>query len=284
MPQTPILSHIQATELLNARTTGQEQYNVSLDLGRSQSTVTLTKQGVVLPGALELGWKRLQKITRNANACFYVVESNRLEKIQLFSEEYNRLYSLMPTTGAPTMLVSGIPMHRIKDTDPWLDTEEKIRAAGPIGGSVLDTATGLGYTATAAAKMADCVTTIELDPVVLDICRANPWSRELFEQPNIEQLFGDSFDVIERLEEARYDHIIHDPPMFSLAGHLYSAEFYSLLFRVLRRGGKLFHYVGNPDSKSGRNVTKGVLERIRSVGFVQIQRKPRAFGIVAVKP
>lgn len=119
---------------------------------------------------------------------------------------------------------------------------------------------------------------------MLDICRANPWSQELFERPNIQQLLGDSYNIIQQFEEASFDHVIHDPPMFSLAAHLYSTEFYSLLFRVLHRGGKLFHYVGNPDSKSGRNVTKGVLDRIRSVGFMRIQRNPRAFGVVAVKP
>lgn len=84
------------------------------------------------------------------------------KRFNTFLKSLIGFYSLMPTEGAPTMLISGIPMHRIKNTDPWRDTEEKIRAAGPIGVSVLDTATGLGYTASATAKMADCVTTIEL--------------------------------------------------------------------------------------------------------------------------
>ena len=31
------------------------------------------------------------------------------------------------------MLISGIPMHRIKGTDPWRDTQSKIKAFGRVG-------------------------------------------------------------------------------------------------------------------------------------------------------
>ena len=98
------------------------------------------------------------------------------------------------------MLVSGIPMHRIKDTNPQQDTLEKIRSIKPVVGQVLDTATGLGYTAILAARTAEHVTTIELDPAVLQVCRVNPWSQELFDNPKITQLIGDSFDVVAGME------------------------------------------------------------------------------------
>ncbi|MEM7125561.1 MAG: methyltransferase [Chloroflexota bacterium] len=251
-----------------------------------------------------LDWQTVQQITQNENACFTVTTDGDIEKIQAFSEEFNRLYSLMPVEkpsapkrkpakkgkrrivqdAAPTMLISAIPMHRIKDTTPQLDTKEKIRAAGKIKGTVLDTATGLGYTAIAAAQTATSVTTIELDSVALEICRQNPWSQPLFDDPKITQEIGDSFDVVETLDNDSFDVIIHDPPMFSMAGHLYSADFYAELLRVLRPKSTLFHYIGNPESKSGRNTTKGVLARIADVGFVQIRPQPRAFGITAQKP
>ena len=99
------------------------------------------------------------------------------------------------------MLVSGIPMHRIKDTDPHADTLEKMRAVRPVVGQVLDTATGLGYTAIEAAKTAAHVTTIELDPAALEVCRRNPWSQALFDNPKITQVVGDSFEVVLELRE-----------------------------------------------------------------------------------
>jgi len=158
-----------------------------------------------------------------------------------------------------------------------------VRSVKPLVGQVLDTATGLGYTAIEAAKTAAHVTTIELDPTALEVARRNPWSQDLFDNPKITQRIGDSFDVAEALPDAAFTRILHDPPVMSLAGHLYSGEFYQELYRLLRNNGKLFHYIGDPDSKSGRSVTAGVLRRLEQVGFRQVQRAPRAFGVVAVK-
>ena len=81
------------------------------------------------------------------------------------------------------MLIAGFVMHRIKDIDPMQDTLRKIATISPIGGRVLDTATGLGYTAIEAAKTADEVVTIELDPGAQQIARLNPWSQALFQTP-----------------------------------------------------------------------------------------------------
>ena len=69
--------------------------------------------------------------------------------------------------GAPTILISGTPMHRIKGSNPHQDTLTKIRAITPLSGRVLDTATGLGYTACQASRLAGRVVTIELDPAVV---------------------------------------------------------------------------------------------------------------------
>ncbi len=181
------------------------------------------------------------------------------------------------------MLVSGIPMHRVKDTDPHQDTLEKIRSIRPIVGEVLDTATGLGYTAIEAARTAEHVLTIELDLAALEVAKMNPWSQELFGNPKITQEIGDSFEVVEGLPPSSFTRVIHDPPAFSLAGDLYSGEFYSELHRVMRNKSRLYHYVGDPESKSGRNVTAGVIRRLEEAGFRQVRRVPRAFGVVAIK-
>jgi predicted methyltransferase len=181
------------------------------------------------------------------------------------------------------MLISGIPMHRIKDTDPYRDTLQKIKAVAPVRGDVLDTTTGLGYTAIEAAKTARRVVTIEIDPTAQEIARLNPWSQALFESPNIEQIIGDAFEEIEKFDSESFSAILHDPPMFSLAGDLYSLAFYQQAFRVLKRNGRMFHYIGDPESKSGARVTAGAIRRLQEAGFKRVIRAPRAFGIVAYK-
>ena len=181
------------------------------------------------------------------------------------------------------MLISGIPMHRIKGTNPHQDTLSKIKAVAPLKGDVLDTTTGLGYTAIEAAKTARHVITIEIDPTAQEIARLNPWSKDLFDNPKITQVIGDAFDEIETFDDESFSAIIHDPPMFSLAGDLYSLRFYQQTFRVLKPSGRIFHYIGDPESKSGARVTAGVIRRLQEAGYNRINRTPRAFGVVAYK-
>ncbi len=277
-----VLSHYQAQEILDAHQKGKDCVKVSLDLGLTITESTITAEGWVLPGGGTLGWEELEKVAFSKSGCFTIRNGN-LQPIQFFSEQTQRTYTLFPTQGAPTMLISGIPMHRIKDIEPHADTLEKVHAIRPLIGQVLDTATGLGYTAIEAARTAEHVTTIELDPAALSVCRLNPWSRELFDNPKITQLIGDSFDLVAEMEPGRYSRVIHDPPAFSLAGDLYSGEFYRELHRVMRNRAQVFHYIGNPESKSGRSITAGVISRLEQVGFAQVRRVPRAFGVVAVK-
>ena len=277
-----VLSHREIEPVLAARQAGESAASTSLDLGLTRGQVSLEAERLVFPGGAWLPWESVQEIAESDTGCF-VVEDNEAVKVQRFSEFLGRAYGLMPTGRAPTLLVSGIPMHRIKGTDPHRDTLTKIRAVAPITGRVLDTCTGLGYTAIEAAKTAGQVVTIELDPTVLEVARLNPWSRALFEHPRIEQRVGDSFDLIQDLEDESFSRIIHDPPMFSLAGELYSGEFYRHLYRVLGRKGRLFHYIGDLSSRSGRNVVKGVARRLQEAGFSRIVRKPDAFGVVAFK-
>ena len=277
-----LLSHFQAARLLQARKSGEQQATVSLDLGLTSAEVILETGQVCLPDGQVLSWEQVESIQSAENSCF-TVEQGGLSKVQFFSEQTNLLYALMPTAKAPTMLVSGIPMHRIKGTDPMRDTNEKIKAIQPVVGEVLDTATGLGYTAIRAADTSEHVVTIELDPSALEVARCNPWSRGLFDNPKITQMMGDSFDLVAKFEADCFNRIIHDPPAFSLAGDLYSGGFYRQLYRVLRPGGRLFHYIGDPKSKSGRSITAGAIERLRTAGFGTVKREPRAFGVVGYK-
>ncbi len=268
--------------ILRARLAAARSVVTSLDLGLTSIEVSLEPEGVRLPGEPCLPWPMVEEIGRNESVCYWV-EGGDAVKIQRFSELLGRFYSLMPTHRAPTLLVSGVPMHRIKGTDPHRDTLAKLRTIAPLSGRVLDTCTGLGYTAIEAAKTAEEVVTIELDPMVLEVARLNPWSRPLFEDPRIRQVVGDSFEEIQDFEERSFSRILHDPPMFSLAGELYSGECYRHLFRVLRHKGRLFHYIGDLDSRSGRNVARGVVRRLQEAGFSRIVRRPGAFGLVAYK-
>ena len=278
-----ILSYVQAHPLLRARSAGLSHALCSPDLGLSQVDATLTPGGVQFAdGANTLvSWAQLTEIVDSEVNCFQIV-AGAFKKVHAYSEAQRRHYSLMPTEAAPTMLVSGLPMHRIKDTNPVKDTRAKIKAAEPRG-RVLDTATGLGYTAIEAAKSADAVVTVEIDPVAQEMCRANPWSQGLFDNPKIRQMIGDSFDVIQEFEPNSFSRVIHDPPMFSLAGDLYSGAFYEEVHRVLTANGRLFHYIGDPDSKSGSRVTRGVAERLKAAGFRKVWSAREAFGLVAQK-
>jgi predicted methyltransferase len=277
-----VISHYQARQVMAAHQQGAETISLSLDLEMSKALVPLRIEGILLPDGKILGWDAIREIEASKSSCF-TVEGGSTRAIQFYSEQTDRLYSLYPTMGAPTMLVSGIPMHRIKGTDPHQDTLEKIRAIKPVVGQVLDTATGLGYTAIQAARTAEHVVTIELEPAALQVCRLNPWSLGLFGNPKISQIIGDSYDVVAGMPPASFTRVIHDPPAFSLAGELYSADFFYELYRVMRNRARLFHYIGDPESKSGRSVTAGVIRRLEEVGFSQVRRVPRAFGVVAEK-
>ncbi|HEX3273020.1 MAG TPA: methyltransferase domain-containing protein [Ktedonobacterales bacterium] len=276
------LSHYQARELLAARQARARSVTVSPDLGLTSVAMTLVADSVVLPTGERLSWAEVERIQRAANVCFQIEDGATVE-IRRFSEVTGWTRALMPTTGAPTTLVAGLPMHRIKDTDPWADSQTKIAALAPISGRVLDIATGLGYTAILAARTAEEVVTIELDPAALEIAAMNPWSRELFTRPNIRQLTGDAVEILPTMEDSSFTRLLHDPPMITIAGDLYGEAFYRELWRVLRRGGRLFHYIGDPQSASGRRTTAGVIRRLQSAGFTRVTRRPEAFGVLAQK-
>lgn len=277
-----ILSYIQAEVLLNAKRQQKTSQEVSPDLGIKIVTVKLSDEYVEFPEGESVKWEDIEKVKKATTSCFLVKEEG-VEAIQTFSEYTNRMCSLLPTKRTPTMLIAGFTMHRIVDIDPMQDTLKKIATLVPVTGRVLDTATGLGYTAIEAAKTAEQVITIELDPGAQEIAKLNPWSRNLFNNPKIQQIMGDASEVVTTFEENSFDRIIHDPPVFSLAGDLYSGVFYQQLYRVLKRGGRLFHYIGNLDSKSGSTVTKGALRRLQAAGFTRIVRRPEAFGVLAYK-
>lgn len=254
----------------------------SMDLGMTECSAEVIDGAAKFPDGTTVSRDALQRIAKSERGCFEIIDGEPVA-IQQFSEATGYMRSLAATKGAPTMLVSGIPMHRIKNTDPMQDTREKIVALDTIHGKVLDTATGLGYTAILAAKKAEKVVTVEIDRVAIEIAKRNPWSRELFDNPKIELTIGDIDEKIDEFHAGEFSAIVHDPPTFQFAGELYSLDFYKKLYRVLSRKGTLFHYIADPDSKLGERMTKGVMKRLHEAGFAKVERRPKAFGVVAKK-
>jgi hypothetical protein len=282
----PIISHFQMTPLLKAHRAGETRATTSIDLNLTQTEVTLSEAGIHYEAGV-LGWADAHEVADSDNACYVLDPAGdggalKPKKVFVFSEETRRHCSLYPTPSAPALLVAGLPMHRIKGVNPMQDTDLKIRAAQPTG-IVLDTSMGLGYTAIGAARTAERVITIELDPGVEEVASYNPYSRDLFSHPRIERRIGDSADVIAEFDNDSFTRIIHDPPTIVLAGDLYSGAYYRELFRILRRGGRLFHYIGDLNSPSGGRTVRGVIERLGAAGFRNVARRPEAFAVIAFK-
>lgn len=287
-----ILSHFEVAPLLRARRAGATSATGSADLGRSQVEVALGPDGAwfgadaaVAAGGGLLPWPVAERIADEPNKCFRVAgeRGEQVDELRVFSAATGWVRTLFPTGGAPTTLVAGFTMHRIQGVDPLEDTRRKLGAVAPLRGRVLDTATGLGYTAIAAARAAAHVVTVELDPAALELARHNPWSAELFTAPNLEQLVGDVGEHVAAFADASFARVVHDPPSFKLAGELYSGAFYRELHRVLAPGGGLSHYIGDPASRSGERTTRGVVERLRAAGFARVVPVPAAYGVAAWK-
>ncbi len=242
------------------------------------------------------GWELIEQLKGQAGSSsnkvrgeyYYYLDGDRLRRVEArLPNRYLRLHSPRPGT-PPTIMINGILMHQIAKSDPITDAMAKARAARVRRGAyVLDVCTGLGYTTTAALELgARRVVTIEVDPAVLALAEYNPYSRRLSDE-RVTIILGDAVRVIKYLRSNIFDTIIHDPPRYSVAGELYSTRFYLELYRVLRPGGTLFHYTGEPMKTRGRGhgpIVRGVIERLRSVGFRVIGFNERAQGVVAKKP
>ena len=255
---------------------------VSLDLGLSKVQVELEEDRVLLPNGSTVNASDLNKVAERKDSVFFP-EGDELYMVAISDSHF---YKLVPTDRAPTLEIDGIRMHRTKEITPDIDAREKINVLGVSGGRVLDTCTGLGYTAKAAlARGAGLVASIEIRHEVLKITRLNPWSREVFEDRRINLILGDTFRLLDVLPQEFFDYVIHDPPRFALAGSLYGQEFYQKLFDALNRGGELFHYTGEPGSRrQGINLSRGVRRRLKQTGFKDVVYHEEIRGIACRKP
>lgn len=214
-----------------------------------------------------------------------VVGGGAVAFAEIRSTRYYKLAPVRPGS-PPTLEIDGIHMHRVKDVDPGEDTRIKVAAVGVRRGDrVLDLCTGLGYTAIESLRRgASMVVTVEVDENVLSMAAVNPWSWGL-ESDRVVVVLGDAYEAVKHMPDNYFDRVIHDPPRLTAStGHLYSLGLYLELLRVLRPGGRLFHYTGDPGRLKGLNLPGRVASRLRDAGFEAVRVVERAQGVVARKP
>ena len=274
-----IISVYQARVLQSALQSGKKEVRISLDLGLTESIVKVEADRFAFPERQVLESADIRKIMKKDTTCFFI-ENNTLYPVHLFSEDTQKFYKLFPTKDWPSLEISGIRMHVTKSMSPKEDTEKKLSFINPKG-RVLDTCTGLGYTAILASKTADEVLTYEIDENVIELQRWNPHSSALFASQKIKRHHGDIFDEIKRLPSSSFDAVMHDPPRLALSTLLYSGDFYRQLFRVMKKGGVLYHYTGDPGSKKGQDIRIGIMHRLKDAKFKDVSRVFN--GVVAEK-
>ena len=198
----------------------------------------------------------------------------------------NALIKLVPTDwGAPTFEIDGIKMLPTSKVSPYEDARTKVALIEPRGKVVLDTCGGLGYFAAHCLDAgAARILSFEKNADVLWLRSLNPWSPDPSTAHAGGRLHVTHADVvlaIEAFADASVDAILHDPPRFGIAGELYSQAFYDQLARVLRRGGRLFHYTGMPNKlTSGRDVPREVAKRLEKASF---KTTPALDGVLATR-
>ncbi len=276
----PLLTSEVAKDLLSAISAGRTSVRTSLDLWLSEVELRLSGDGVAI-GETVVTKSLLEDLAEDERT-IYAITQEGLVPVEVRSDRYYKLVN----TGrghAPTVEIDGIHMHRVSEVKPEQDAAMKVSLLGRLRGKrVLDTCTGLGYTAIEALRRgASEVVTVEVDANVLSLAELNPWSRQL-QSEGVRVMHGDVTEVIRGMEDGSFDAVVHDPPRFSLAGELYSLEFYRELSRVLRRGGLVVHYVGRPGHLSGKRIHVGVMRRMREAGF-SVRWVDRVESVVGVK-
>jgi len=269
-----------AKQALEAIAKGLPCVMISTDLNISEQEFSISAQGLVLDEDNQVSIIELKKIVKKTQRIYLCIDGD-MEPLEDRSSGY---YKLVPTSGAPLLEISGVKMHISKGTDPFTSASEMSQQAVRKGDKVLDCCSGLGYAAIAAHRLgASEVLTIELSHEVMGLRAQNPWSKDLGND-GIVQRQGSSYELIGTMPSISFDSVIHDPPRFSLAGELYSEEFYREIYRVLRPGGRFFHYTGNPHVvKKGSSFVDGVIRRLKAAGFKNVIKVEHLMGVSAQK-
>ena len=273
----PLLTRDTADALLAARAAGAATWTGSLDLGLTTGTATLAAdhwawrdQAHPWPGTLK-------------DRTIYFREGDDWQPLSCYGRA---LIKLVPTPwGPPTFEIDGIKMLVSAKLSPIEDARQKVALVAPRGKVVLDTCGGMGYFAACCLESGvAAIHSFEKNEDVLWLRTHNPWSPD----PDAPESGGrlhlahaDVSQAIPGIADASVDAVLHDPPRFGIAGELYSQVFYDHIARVLRKGGRLFHYTGAPNRlTSGRDVPREVARRLEKAG---LKAAPALDGVLAVK-
>ncbi|MBL0041189.1 MAG: methyltransferase [Xanthomonadales bacterium] len=260
----PLLTRALAEALRAARACGAAQVVDSFDLGRTRSEAVLDAEGWQWCGT-RYPWPEALK-----DRTVYFWDGSAFVPLQRYA---GSLIKLVPTEwGTPTFEIDGIKMLVSAQIAPMDDAKRKVALIQPRGKQILDTCGGLGYFAACClADGAAHIHSVEKNRDVLWLRRHNPWSPAPDSAEaggRLHLVHGDIADLMHALPDQGFDAVLHDPPRFGIAGELYAQSFYDQLARVLRPGGRLFHYTGAPNRKtSGRDVPAEVARRLEKSGF-----------------
>lgn len=266
----PIFSSNELRKIAEAIKKGKDSIEVSADLGLTKTNLRLDKNGFYFDNVL-IGLPEIRSDDKNC----YILAGSQLQKVQFFSPETNTLYKLVPTKFRPILQFSGTSMHKKK----FIERVEKDR----LKGKVLDAGTGLGYTAIAESKTAEEVITVEIDANVIEIAKLNPYSQDLFSKDNIKRITGDITEEIKKFGNDEFNFIVFDAGTPKSSGDFFSLNNYKEAFRVLKKNGKLYHYLPKPQVKQGRDFGAEVIQRMKSAGFYIAERQDEDSYSVAVK-
>ena len=260
----PLLTRDTADALLAARAAAAAAWRGSLDLGRGEADVALAADHWRWHEAAYPYPERLKDRT------VYWFDGDGWEPAARYA---GSLFKLVPTGwGVPTFEIDGIKMLPTAKESPLEDARRKVALVEPRGKAVLDTCGGMGYFAACCLEAGVArIQSFEKNDSVLWLRTLNPWSPDPDDDASggrLQLLHADVSQAIAGLADASFDALLHDPPRFGIAGELYSQAFYAQLARVLRRGGRLFHYTGTPNRlTSGRDVPREVARRLEQAGF-----------------
>jgi predicted methyltransferase len=260
----PLFIRSSAESLLAARAAGVAAWTGSLDLCRSSDVASLAVDDWEWRG------QRYPYPTTPKDRSIHYWDGEGFAVVSRYS---GALIKLVPTPwGAPTFEIDGIKMLPTSKESPVDDARRKVALVEPRGKTVLDTCGGLGYFAACCLEAGVAhIQSFEKNADVLWLRTLNPWSPDPDAPASAGRLRLDHADVaqaIAQIANGSVDALLHDPPRFGIAGELYSQVFYAELARVLRKGGRLFHYTGSPNRlTSGRDVPREVAKRLEQAGF-----------------
>ena len=272
----PLLTRETGHALLAARDAGAATWTGSLDLGKGSDEVALSADSWSWRGGAYPYPAKLKDRT------LYWWDGDGFEPVSRYA---GKLIKLVPTEWqVPTFEIDGIKMLPTSKESPLDDARRKVALVQPGGKRVLDTCGGLGYFAACCLEAGVArITSVERNPEVLWLRRHNPWSPDPDSAAaggRLQLRHGDVTQTITSVADASVDAVLHDPPRFGIAGELYSLDFYRQLARVIRPGGRLFHYTGSPNRlTSGRDVPAEVITRLAQAGFKAERALDGVFGI-----